>query len=172
MPVKRGTLLRAAALSSSGGDARTRDLGLSPSEAVPLMTGEAGDGDVLSCPPHEERVSGAVFSFSPPKPPAVRCGCADCLIAAVQSPTAERGQLSACESIRRKRERSLFGLQGRDPGQGFLLRELAQFLRLPRSTVYRAAKRLGISRKLEGDHCFAPLTRRQAKRLIQACRVK
>lgn len=106
------------------------------------------------------------------RPPAVPCGCAACIIAAVKSPNAERGQLSACESMRRKRERCVFGMRARDPGQGFLLADLARFLRIDRSAVRVAAKRLGILRKLEGDDRYAPLTRRQAKRVIQALRAR
>jgi hypothetical protein len=107
-----------------------------------------------------------------PRPPAVVCGCAVCVLAAIQSPNAARGQLSACESIRRQRERTLFGSRKRDPKLGYTLEDLARFLGATIGSVRRAAKRLRLYRVPEGDRCSLPLTRREAKRLIQAWRSK
>lgn len=107
-----------------------------------------------------------------PRPPAVRCGCADCVRASIQSPNAERGQLSACESMRRKRNRSLFGSRRRDPGLGYTLEDLARFLGATIGSVRACAKRLGVYRVPEGDRCSRPLTRREAKRVIRVWRSK
>jgi hypothetical protein len=107
-----------------------------------------------------------------PRPPAVRCGCADCVRASIQSPNAERGQLSACESMRRKRERSLFGSRRRDPGLGYTIADLARFLGATSGSVRACAKRLRLLRVPEGDRVALPLTRREAKRLIQTWRAK
>jgi hypothetical protein len=104
--------------------------------------------------------------------PAVPCGCAVCITAAIQSPNAERGQLSACESIRRKRARTLLGTRKPSPERGYLITDLARFLELDVNSLRVTAKRLGLLRTREGDRWYAPLTRREAKRLIQHVRVK
>lgn len=106
------------------------------------------------------------------RPPAVRCGCAVCVLAAVQSPNAARGQLSACESIRRQRDRTLFGSRKRAPGLGYTLEDVARFLGATIGSVRACAKRLRVYRVPEGDRCSVPLTRREAKRVIQAWRSK
>jgi hypothetical protein len=121
----------------------------------------------------DEQVSARFLRLGVEKPDrAGLCGCAACVLAAIRSPNAERGQLSACESMRRKRDRTLLGTRKLDPGRGYLLEDLAEFLGVSVSSVRTAAKRLGLLRKPEGDGRYAPLTRRGAKRLIQACRAR
>jgi hypothetical protein len=53
-----------------------------------------------------------------------------------------------------------------------LLKDLARFLGVTHATVMLTAQRLRLLRKPEGDRWYAPLTRAEAKRLIQECRAK
>ena len=158
----RGRSLTAASFPREGGAAGERVLSHErPQGAASLR--EAGDEAMR-------------FRLSVPVPtvPVKPCGCQVCLIAASRAPNANRGQLSACESIRRKRKRYVVGVGHctRDAGEGFRLEDLARFLRVSRETARMLGRQLKLLKKPEGDHRYAPLTRRQAKRLIQACRAK
>lgn len=113
----------------------------------------------------DEPVGGA-FRLQRPTPPAVPCSCSVCLLAAVKSPSAERGQRSACESMRLKRSHNLLGLRHLAPGDGYTLRELARYLGKDVVVIRELAKRMGLLRRLAGDRRFAALTRDQAKKLI------
>lgn len=58
------------------------------------------------------------------------------------------------------------------PGSGYRLDDVARFLKADLEQVRALGKRLKVVRKPEGDRRCAPLTREQAKRVIQAYRAK
>lgn len=76
--------------------------------------------------------------------------------------------------MRRKRERDLFGVGHcmLSPGSGYRLDDVARFLGVKYEQVRLLGKELGVLRKPEGDHRYAPLTQAQAKLLIQTCRAR
>lgn len=153
---------------SHDGDQRAASLRKAGDEELP--------GDAASRRPFGDEPVAFSPSFEVPPAPVMLCSCAVCLTATSPAIRSGASQISACESIRRKRAHRFDapGVRGRirTTSSSYTIGELARFLDAEHATIINIARRLGVLKRLPFDRAYRPFSSAEARAIIQARRIR